>query len=517
MQQSVVRGVEPLDQRRVSVVCRSTRVDVSLPAHLELVAVIPEVVDLVRDHVRALAGPGTAVDVDARMGGAAGGSWQLSRLAGDALSVSETLSQQRVHDGEILVLDHRPVPTPPPLFDDVLQGLTEPGVAGERDWGRRQTRVAATAAVALSALCAAAALLVHWGSLSGVLPAALSAVLAVVALVGVVAARSGRAGVPAELTATACATGFTSLAAATAVPGAPGAGHVLAGATAGAVVAVCLRVVWGRPRLGDEPATALGALCLAWASAAACAAVAALVVATTDLDASRVGAAAVVPGMLLLTAAPRLAVAAARVPIPPVPVPGDARPGPDAGMEGDPAGGHPDGTADGSHAVDPDWPPALPTPEALRSRALATRAWLTGLLGGAGAIVVGGALVALTGPPEVTAWAAPLAAVLVPVLLLRGSGYADRLHVGLLVGWALVLVTGVLLGAVLTVDGPAGIVVAAASAVAATAVAVGLVVPRDAPSPVVRRSVATLEAVLVASVVPVALGATGLFSLIRHR
>jgi len=33
----------------------------------------------------------------------------------------------------------------------------------------------------------------------------------------------------------------------------------------------------------------------------------------------------------------------------------------------------------------------------------------------------------------------------------------------------------------------------------------------------VRRSVATLEAVLVASVVPVALGATGLFSLIRHR
>mgnify|MGYP007028526124 CR=1 FL=1 len=37
----VAAGVEPLDQRRVSVVCRTTRVDLSLPAHLELVAVIP--------------------------------------------------------------------------------------------------------------------------------------------------------------------------------------------------------------------------------------------------------------------------------------------------------------------------------------------------------------------------------------------------------------------------------------------------------------------------------------------
>ncbi|MFD2393090.1 EsaB/YukD family protein [Dietzia aerolata] len=125
----VAAGVEPLDQRRVSIVCRSTRVDVSLPAHLELVSVIPEVVDLVRDHVRVVAGPGSDVDVDARMGGGTGGSWQLSRLAGGPLAVSESLAQQRVHDGEILVLDHRPIPTPAPLFDDVLQGLTDPDVA----------------------------------------------------------------------------------------------------------------------------------------------------------------------------------------------------------------------------------------------------------------------------------------------------------------------------------------------------------------------------------------------------
>src|SRR5699024_4663306 len=147
----VAAGVEPLEQRRVSVVCRSTRVDLSLPAHLELVSVIPEIVDLVRDHVRASAGPGSGVDVDARMGGGTGGSWQLSRMAGGPLAVSETLAQQRVHDGEILVLDHRPVPTPAPLFDDVLQGLTEPDVARSAAWDRGDAVLAATATVGVAA------------------------------------------------------------------------------------------------------------------------------------------------------------------------------------------------------------------------------------------------------------------------------------------------------------------------------------------------------------------------------
>jgi len=74
----VAAGVEPLDQRRVSVVCRTTRIDLSLPAHLELVAVIPEVVELVRNRVRGPAGSGPGIDVDELMGGDAGGSWQLS-------------------------------------------------------------------------------------------------------------------------------------------------------------------------------------------------------------------------------------------------------------------------------------------------------------------------------------------------------------------------------------------------------------------------------------------------------
>ncbi|MBB1029479.1 type VII secretion integral membrane protein EccD, partial [Dietzia sp. SLG310A2-38A2] len=165
----VTPGVEPLDQRRVSIVCRTTRVDLSLPAHLELVAVIPEIVDLVRDRIRAAAGPASSVDVDARMGGGGSGSWQLSRLAGGPLAVSETLAQQRVHDGEILVLDHRPVPTPAPLFDDVLQGLTDPGVARSPVWSRRDAVDTATATTAVAAVAAVAALVGQWRNVGGIL------------------------------------------------------------------------------------------------------------------------------------------------------------------------------------------------------------------------------------------------------------------------------------------------------------------------------------------------------------
>src|SRR5699024_8436973 len=218
----VAAGVEPLDQRRVSVVCRTTRIDLSLPAHLELVAVIPEVVELVRNRVRGPAGSGPGIDVDELMGGDAGGSWQLSRLAGGPLAVSETLAQQRVHDGEILVLDHRPVPTPAPLFDDVLQGLTDGDVACSPTWARSD---AVTAAVMTTAVAAPAA----------------AALLAAVAVAAVLGLRSSAAPGAAHTVAGVSALAFTMLAAATVGSAPAGAGHLIGGLTSGAVLAGVLR------------------------------------------------------------------------------------------------------------------------------------------------------------------------------------------------------------------------------------------------------------------------------------
>lgn len=516
----VAAGVEPLDQRRVSVVCRTTRVDLSLPAHLELVAVIPEVVDLVREHVRAAAGPAVTVDVDARMGGGAGGSWQLSRLAGGPLAVSETLAQQRVHDGEILVLDHRPVPTPAPLFDDVLQGLTEADVARTPAWDRHDAaRVAARTASVTAALAAAALLRQWWTGGSPVVPL-VAALLAVVGLAAVLALRGTAAPGHAHAAAGGAAVGFTVLAAGTVgqPPGGPGA--LLGALAAGAVLAGVLRATAFRPtppRDGDaadataRTTYALAAGYLALTVALAIGAVAAGVAATTGAPPAAAGAGTLLAGLLVLTSAPRLAVTAARIPVPPVPTPGeDVDAGDLEDLDHDLRARGGDGAGSGAAA------PTLPTPAALRHRFLTSRSWLTGLLAASGAAAATGALVAL-GDPDATRWAAPTAFVLVVLLVLRGLGYADRVHTTVLLVSALALTAGILLGAVATLPEPVAVVVPAAAAVAAAVVVAATLLPRVELSPGALRAVGTVEAVLLCSVVPLAVGAMGVYSLVRQR
>lgn len=496
----VAAGVEPLDQRRVSIVCRSTRVDLSLPAHLELVAVIPEVVDLVRDHIRAVAGPASGVDVDARMGGDTGGSWQLSRLAGGPLAVSETLAQQRVHDGEILVLDHRPVPTPAPLFDDVLQGLTEPDVARSPAWDRRDAVTAATATTAVVAVAAAVALVRQWTTGGGPAVPLVSFLVALLGLAAVLGLRRTPAPGAAHAVAGTCAVGFTVLAGAAVGGPTIGAGQLVGGLTAGAVLAGVLRWTVFRPAPGTY-STAAGYLSVSLALATG--AVGALVVATTGAPSSAVGAGAVLVGLVLLTAAPRIAVWAARIPIPPVPAPGeDVEAGDLEDIDHDVRG----------RARGP-----LPTPDVLRHRFLTSRSWLTGLLTAAGTVCATGSLTSLTGDAGVTRWAAPLALVLIVILTLRGLGYADRVHTSVLLASALVLTAGVLVGAGLTVASPVGVVVPAAVAVAAAVVVAVSVLPHVELSPAALRTVGVLEAIGICVVVPLAVGAMEVYSLVRQR
>ena len=503
----VATGVEPLDQRRVSVVCRSTRVDLSLPAHLELVAVVPEVVDLVRDHVRATAGPAPGVDVDALMGGGAGGSWQFSRLAGGALSVSETLAQQRVHDGEILVLGHRPVPTPAPLFDDVLEGLTNPDVARSPAWDRRDAVRAGIAAPAVLALPAAAALTRQWWGTGGATTPVVAATLALLALGAVLVLRTTAAPAAAHAVAGGAAVGFTVLAAGTV--GAPPllAWHLVGAFTAGAVLSGVLRCTVFRPTSGRSGALAAGYLATAVSLAAA--SVAALVAATGAVPVSTVGAGAVLAGVLLLTAAPRIAVSSARVPIPPVPAPGEDLD----------AGALPEADRDvgGRAPADPRARAPLPTPAVLRGRYLVARSWLTGLLAAGGAICAAGSLVSLSGGAASTRWAAPLAVVLVVVLILRGLTYAERVHTAVVLSSALALAVGILAGASLTVTSPVGVVVPAALALAAAAVVAVTALPHAELSPSALRAVGALEAVGICLVVPLAIGAMDIYSLVRHR
>lgn len=500
-------GVEPLDQRRVSVVCRSTRVDLSLPAHLELVAVIPEIVELVRDHIRTLAGPASGVDVDARMGGGTGGSWQLSRLAGGPLAVSETLAQQRVHDGEILVLDHRPVPTPAPLFDDVLHGLTDPDVARSPAWSRGDAVTVATATTAVMAAAAAAALVRQWWTGGGLLATLVAFLLALLGLAAVLGLRRGSAPGPAQAVAGACAVGFSVVAAGSVGSPPLAAGHLVGALTAGAVLAGVLRCTVFRPEPPRAYSGAGGYLALTIALGAG--AVGALVVATTGAPVSSVGAGAVLVGLLLLTSAPRIAVSAARIPIPPVPAPGeDVEAGDLEDIDHDVLGSGPDGHR-------PRGP--LPTPAVLRHRFLTSRSWLTGTLSAAGVICALGSLLSLTGDAATTRWAVPLALVLMVVMVSRGLGYADRVHTAVLLTSALVLAAGVLVGTVVTLASPVTVVVPAAVAVAAAVVVSVSVLPHVELSPAALRSIGVVEAIGICVIVPLAVGTMEVYSLVRQR
>lgn len=503
----IAAGVEPLDQRRVSIVCRRTRVDLSLPAHLELVAVIPEVVDLVRNHVRTSAGPATGIDVDARMGGDAGGSWQLSRLAGGPLAVSETLAQQRVHDGEILILDHRPVPTPAPLFDDVLQGLTDPEVARSPAWARADAVAFATATTAMAAAASAVALTVQWWSGGGALVPSAGALLAALGLTAVLALRTTSAPVSAHAVAGSCAVGFTILAASTVGGIPPGAGHLVGGLTAGAALSGVLRFTVFRP--GPPRAYGLASAYLASTVALSVGAIASTVVASSRIPLHAVGAGTVLVGLLLLTAAPRVAVSAARIPIPPVPAPG-----------GDVEAGDLEDIDHDIRTRDSDDPRSggpLPTPAVLRHRFLTSRSWLTGLLAAAGAVCVAGSLISLTGGPGSTRWAAPLSLVLCVVLILRGLGYADRVHTTVLLVSALGLSAGVLIGAAVAQPSPVAVVVPASVAVAGAVVLASAALPHVDLSPASLRAIGTIEGICICIVVPLAVGAMDVYSVVRHR
>ena len=284
-----------------------------------------------------------------------------------------------------------------------------------------------------------------------------------------------------------------------------GPGSLLGAFTAGAAMATVLRCTAFRP---GATTYGLAAGYLAAALALATAAVGALVVAVAGVPASAAGAGAVLVGLLLLTAAPRIAVAAARIPIPPVPAPGEkVADGDLEDIDHDLRGRSADGRGPRGQ---------LPTPEVLRHRFLTSRSWLTGLVAAAGTSCTAGALIALTGENS-DRWAAPVALVLIVVLVLRALGYSDRVHTTVLLTCALALVAGVLVGAGLVLTSPVGVVVPAAVAVAAAVVVAVSVLPHVDPSPATLRAVGTIEAIAICVVVPLAVGAMDVYSLVRQR
>src|SRR5699024_10438036 len=151
-------------------------------------------------------------------------------------------------------------------------------VACSPTWERSDAVTAAVVTTAAAALAAAAALLRQWRRGGGAHPPVLPALLAAVAVAAGLGLR------------------------ASAAPGAPPT----------------------VPRVAAPPATAPRAAgYLAATVTLPVGAIGAAVAAFSGAPVEAIGPALALTGLLLLTSAPRLAVSAARVPVPPVPAPGD--------------------------------------------------------------------------------------------------------------------------------------------------------------------------------------------------
>ena len=141
--------------------------------------------------------------------------------------------------------------------------------------------------------------------------------------------------------------------------------------------------------------------------------------------------------------------------------------------------------------------------------------YMTGMIVGCGVTAAVSAVLAATGPGY---WGILEGGAVAAVLLLRGRTYANGAQAvallltgmltagGLLVGW---LVEATALNRLVLVFG-------ALIVVGAGTLLIGIVFPEQRFSPVLRRSVDVLEAVLIVSVLPLALAVMNLYSNVRH-
>lgn len=227
---TVVFGVTPVHARRVSVVCGRFCVDITLPSHEPVSTMLGGIAEIFFEQIRSSP---TVVDgslLEELCGPGAHGKWELSRLGGDTLHPERSLAQSGVVDGEPLVLAAPPVPTPSPVWDDSLAALSAHTSADV--WTMNDSRRAASVLIAALGVLLGAVLTVSFLRGPGDATAAVSLVGAATGLAFTVIFRSHGAGPATAITGIGMACGFVFIAAATLVPGSPGAIHVVSGASA---------------------------------------------------------------------------------------------------------------------------------------------------------------------------------------------------------------------------------------------------------------------------------------------
>lgn len=469
---------------RVTVVAPGKRIDMALPADVSVADLLPMLLERAQQ-----------VSPD---GGTRHGGWCLAKLnETEPLDPSQTLASLGVYDGDILQLRRRSDNPPPPLYDDVVDALAEAEPGSYRPWTKETAAKVGHAAGALALIAAAVALgiagAVTVPGTSNLIPQIIAAVTGVIVAifatgVGSVIARAHGAATTGTVIAGAGGLSMAFVAGLNIVPGGdPRPKLLLACALVLIFASVSIMVIGA------------GIVVFIGAATASAFAVVSLIVATVIpstapfamLPGVAAGAAAV--GLAGISILPRMTMQLAKLPLPHVP----------------------------GNAEDLKEDSGFPDYKMIERRAGLAHQYMTGLIIGCGVTAAIGAVIASTAS---NIFGPILAVVVAAVLMLRGRNYVNGsqalalLLSGLLA--ALGLTVGLLLPEELLTVGTTTlwklmVVFPALLVIGILAVIFGVVFPNRRFSPVQRRSVDLLEAVLIASVLPLALGVMDLYMTIR--
>lgn len=442
---------------RVLVVAPRTRVDVALPTDIALVEMMPQLLDMVGER-----------SDDA---GASHDGWHLQSLDGTELDQGKTLRALAILDGTAMrLLPRRPV-DPDPIYDDVVEAIAD-SVQAHTSTADLRSVVAAVCAGA-GVLTAAMALGLGGGSWLAALVAALGSVGVLIAATSL--ARS----TPARVVAvTLAATGTTLAFAAgwSAIPGASGGAAALLAAVAAVAYAVIAAMLLGT---GTQALSAVGTI-------AALTAVGGLSAVLWVAPASSHLIVASVVGLAGLALLPRMAVRMARLPMPLIPTSAEHL---------------------RQEAAGTDF-------RAVKARAAVASEYLTGTsLGCLVVAAAGAAAAASTG----SLFGVLYAAAALGALLLRIRSTPGRdVRLGLLLTSTVAGASGLVIWAWHSQEVAPLLVAVIALAVVAIAAVSAAVGPRPRSNPMSGRSLDLLESALLVAVLPLALGAIDLYSIVRH-
>ncbi|MGH3753953.1 MAG: type VII secretion integral membrane protein EccD [Pseudonocardiaceae bacterium] len=446
----------------MTVVAPRTRIDLALPSDVAVASLLPMVL--------TMAGESTAD------GGSRHGGWCLAKLGGEAIDPDRPLSSLGVLDGDLLQLRRRSDNPPPPLFDDVVEAIAVSAPDSYRPWTESTARVLGMVAGGLALLTGAVALLLAGPGL-GVAATAGGGAVVTLAAGAVIARVYGETGTGVLVAAGSLPLGFVS--GLYAVPGAVHAANLVLACTLALVLAAASIMVLGE---GITPFVAS-------ATAAALSALAFLAASLFDRPDAGIAAAAAAAALGGISALPRLTIQLSRLPMPQVP----------------------------GNAQDLRQDPGLPDYTAIERRAGLAHRYLTGMIIGSGAVAAAGAVLAAAGG----AVGIVLAVVVAAVLLLRARSYANGSQAIALLLSGMAAIAGLLTRLLATVsraDQPGGALLAVfvgLLALAALALVLGVALPHRRFSPVLRHSVDVSEAVLIAAVLPLALGVLDLYTTFR--